>query len=116
MNYWGADIEGVGAEMAVAKALDRFWSPNNRPDKADIGERLGVRYTAYPNGHLILHPNDEDGHIFVLVVGAMPEYEVVGHVLGQDGKREEWWREGERPAFFVPQGNLTAGVPAMGGI
>lgn len=102
------DAESAVAEALVARTLDREWlSDGLVPDKVDVGDVAGglsVRWTERPNGSLILHPEDPDELIGVLVVGVAPEQRVAGWIPVADGKREELWRTDVRyPAFFVPQ-------------
>lgn len=109
---WAADVEGALAEMAVAKHMDRYWSPasSQAPHTipGDVGP-LQVRSTTRPNGCLILHPNDPDEAVFWLVTGSAPTYTLAGWIRGADGKLEQYWREDTgRPAFFVPQTALNA--------
>ncbi len=108
---WSIHITGAAAELAVAKASGRYWHalatrPSTLP--GDVG-RMQVRWTSRRDGDLILHPDDGDETPFILVVGAAPTFTLVGWVLGFEGKRSEWWRDpaGGRPAFFVPQAELT---------
>jgi hypothetical protein len=101
---WNDDIVGALAEIAVAKALDRYPSRGCQPDWAgDIGD-YQVRATELPNGCLIVHEDDRDTACFILVVGTPPVLTIPGWILGADAKRPEWWRTDVRcPAFFVPQ-------------
>jgi hypothetical protein len=103
------DIEAACAELAVAKALGRYWPASTEPDRreGDVAGGIHVRHTA--NGRdgrscLILHDEDADDGIFVLVVGREGRYELAGWTRGSDGKQPEYWRDDERvrPAFFVP--------------
>jgi len=111
-DYWTVDVEAAAAELAAAKALGRYWSPADDPSEdreGDLGDGLQVRHTKRANGCLICHQRDADEHRFFLVVGSMPAFRVVGHILGRDAKKPEWWRtDVHRPAFFVPQYALTA--------
>jgi len=101
---WRVDINGVGAELAVAKLLAAY--PTGLGLSGDVG-RVEVRSTEYPDGALILHPADPDDRPFVLVTGQLPTYDVVGWVMAGDAKRKAYWRTDRRhPAWFVPQGAL----------
>lgn len=113
-KLWQTQCEGACAEMALAKALDRYWSPVGEMFAGDVG-RDEVRCTALPHGSLIIHKPDADDRPFYLVVGSYGRFEVKGWMLGADGKRREWWRDDVRnPAYFVPQRALQpfAGVLA----
>lgn len=93
-DNWTMHIEAAGAEVAVARLTGRFWCASFLPDYAgDIGVGLQVRHTARATGRLILHPTDDDRHVFVLARGLMPEYDLAGWIVARDGKRLEWWRE-----------------------
>lgn len=104
---WQAHIEGALGEMAVAKTLNRFWSGAHQIRAEDIAG-LEVRTRSKHNYDLIVHPNDKDDSLFVLVTGLNGAYRVRGCIRGCDAKRTEWWKDpaGGRPAFFVPQAAL----------
>lgn len=107
---WGVHIEGVLGELAVAKALNRYWSGNRlAPATGDVGEGIEVRTTAHENGRLILHPTDPGESVFILVTGKDGLYRLRGWIYGKDGKDERYWSDvagNGRWAFFVPQGDL----------
>lgn len=102
--------QGAAAEMAVAKALGVYWDMvvDYAPNLPDIRPDIEVRTTTRPNGSLIIHPEDDNNRHFYLVVGELPNYNVVGSILGSEAKQARWWREsGVRyPAYFVPQSAL----------
>lgn len=109
MGAWQIHIEGALGEMAVAKALNKYWSGNlGNLDAPDVS-RLQVRTTQGENNRLIVHPTDPDDDWFVLVIGKNGVYELKGCIKGIDAKREQFWRdpEGGRPAYFVPQQALA---------
>lgn len=113
-DYWTVDIEAAGAELAVAKAMGRFWTGTGGPDRetGDVGG-LQVRHSRRFDARLILHDRDIDDHAFVLITGSMPTFEVVGHILARDGKAADyWWAQAPRPAYFVPVAALTPGLPS----
>jgi hypothetical protein len=106
-NDWQLNIEGALAEMALAKYLDRYWAKGMVGDKDVAG--VQVRSTSYANGRLRLHEDDSDDDVFYLVTGINGVYEVVGWILGCNGKREEFWCDptgNNRHAYFVPQNAL----------
>lgn len=107
---WGVDINAAAAELAVAKVLGRYWVDTANTDfDGDVGPGVQVRWTARANGRLLLHPDDGDTHVFVLVCGTMPAFTIPGWIRGRDGKRPEWWRQDTgRPAFFVPREALAS--------
>lgn len=104
---WQIHIEGACAEMAVAKAMNRFWSGAlGALDADDVGP-LQVRSTARRDGSLILHAEDRDDRAFVLVTGQAPTYVLRGWIHAAHGKRKEFYRSDVRhPAYFVPQNAL----------
>ena len=104
-------VLSCGPELAVAKWTGEYWRGPEPYDPlaADVGRDIQVRSTDRANGCLICHQCDADEHRFFLVVGTMPAFRVVGHILGRDAKRPDHWRtDVSRPAFFVPQYALTA--------
>lgn len=107
------DVLGAAGEMAVAKVLDKFWTPsvNTMHRIADIGTDIEVRTSTRSHSSLIVRENDVDTRWFYLVVGEPPVLDVKGYILGSEAKRDEWFRDGQRdgyrPAWFVPQPYLT---------
>lgn len=106
---WGLNIEGAAAEYAAAKALNVCWSFAPGPGyEGDIGHGFEVRSTPHPDGRLIVHETDPSDRPFLLVTGALPDFDVVGWIMGGDAKRQEWWNDrAPRAAFFVPQAALA---------
>lgn len=106
---WNNHIEGACGELAVAKALGVFWSGSVNTFKrgGDVGG-IQVRTRSQPEYDLIIRDDDCDDDTFVLVTGQCPEYDVVGKILGHDGKQDIWRQTyGGRPAaWFVPQAAL----------
>ena len=109
---WSIQLEGVRAEMAVAKYLDVYWRPSlgrQRNGERDVAS-FEVRSRKRADGGLILHRQDPDEAVFILVVPAPPVFRLVGWIRAKEGKREEWWGDPYgygRPAFFVPQPMLV---------
>lgn len=108
-NAWNSDIEGCCAEMVVAKSLGVFWqgfskAPRKLP--GDIGQ-WQVRSTWREKGRLIVHDEDNDAAVFVLVVGSAPHYNIAGWMRAADAKNKDWLDSGDgRTAYFVPQSAL----------
>ena len=106
---WTLHIEGAGGELAVAKLLNIYWdgSVGTFSNGGDVG-RLQVRTRSRLDYELIVRPRDRDEDLFVLVVGRIPVFHVVGWIRGRDARRPEWLAEhGGRPAaHFVPQDAL----------
>lgn len=105
---WGIHIEGAMAEIAVAKALNRYWDAGVNTFKAgDVGN-IQVRHTKLAGGRLIVREGDTSEDVFVLVTGTSPAYSVLGWIRGMDAKKEEYWQApaGRPGAYFVPQSHL----------
>jgi hypothetical protein len=105
---WEAQITGACGEAALAKMLGQWWSGNmDKLGLADVG-KLQVRTTPRDDGRLIVHPEDDDDHVFVLVTGVAPRLDVRGWIVCADAKLDEYWTDPKtgRPAFFVPQSVL----------
>jgi len=104
---WQLHIEGCLGELAVAKAMNLYWS-KGQYGADDVGD-FQVRTTRRDQSDLILHPRDPDDKRFYLVTGYNGRYKICGWILGRDGKKLEYWKDpaGGRPAFFVPQSALT---------
>lgn len=110
IDLWGMDIEAAAAEMLVAKWLGKYWhSVADSPEEleGDVG-KVQVRHTKRSDGSLILHDRDSSDAVFVLVTGCYPEMQIQGWILGAEGKQRRYWRETDRPAYFVPQDALLA--------
>ncbi len=103
-GLWEIDIQASAAEMAVAKALGMYWSDTGGPGyEGDVG-RYEVRWTARPDGCLILHDDGRGGSAFILVVGTAPVFRIPGWIRGRDGQDGEFWQERTgRPCWMVPQ-------------
>jgi hypothetical protein len=111
----GADFHVMGAigEAAVAKHYGILWEPMAF-GRIDVGD-LEVRATDYHLGRLVLHPNDRNSCPYILArLHKLPVVVLVGWMIGEDAKRDEWWGEcnpakpNGRPAFWVPNDLLHA--------
>jgi hypothetical protein len=107
LEDWNKHIVSCHGEMGAAKYLDRFWSGNvGNKQAADVGACYQVRATAYPQGRLLLHPNDHDHMPYILARVIRNQVILVGWVYGREGKQKEYWttlpKHPNRPAFFVP--------------
>lgn len=115
-------MEGAGAEKATARYLNLDWTASintfhrktdqDEDPPADVGRAVEVRWRrdegdSHPLD-LIVRKDDPDDRIYVLVVGAMPTYELVGSITGTRAKQDQWYKNpgGHRPAWFVPQSAL----------
>lgn len=107
---YALDLIGAAGECAVAAMLGVDWKPAVEPDTG-IGDVNGwqVKTTPHVGGHLLLHREYADLDRFVLVVGSMPWFEVMGWVYGYEGKQSQWWRrlQAGRPCYCCPQRRLN---------
>ena len=99
---WHNHLEGACGELAVAKALGRYWDGSvdtfKKPDVCGFQVR-----TALSHKNLIIRPIDSGDDNFVLVTGNSPFYEIHGWIKGSEGKQDKFWRTDVRaPAWFVP--------------
>jgi len=107
-NQWENEIQSAAAEMAVGKALGRYWDGSvNTFKRGDVGD-VQVRWTAWPNGHLQIRPGDADDDTFILVRGSIPKFTVVGWFVAREAKRPDWeWDDNGRPTIYrVPNDQL----------
>ncbi len=98
-------INGAGGELAVAKALDRYWGGHVKTFKAaDVGRDTQVRTRVKHDMELIVRDSDNPDHIYVLVTGQAPRYVVHGWIHGDKARQPQWRKtHGNLPAaYFVP--------------
>ncbi len=100
----GRDIESVGAEMAFAKWIGRYYEPTTRPDDGTDVAGIQVRSTPVPHGALLLH--EKDTGPCVLVTGELPTFTMRGWITAEAAKTPAHWRDGARPCYWVDQGEL----------
>jgi hypothetical protein len=106
---WTKHIEGAGAEMAAAKRIACYWSATvNTYKQADLRDNVQVRWRSRDYYDLIIRDDDPPDHIYILVLGKMPSYRVVGFIRGVPVDHPEWRKTyGNREeAWFVPQNAL----------
>lgn len=108
---WDVHIDGALGELAVAKALNRFWSASVGTFKTggDVGS-IQVRCRSRHDYELLVRDTDPDDAAFILVTGRAPTFRVHGWIYGRDAKRPEWRQtHGNRPpAYFVPHSALQS--------
>jgi hypothetical protein len=114
-EVWDIDIEGLAAELVVAKALGVYYVPvvgQLDTDLGDVMPGVQVRSSKHPNAHLLLHKSDADDDRFVLVTGSSGNYTIRGWCYGHEGKALEYWRSFQgRTAYWVPQSVLRKFQP-----
>lgn len=104
-------ISSVGAEIFAARALGVEWIPSDLPDhEGDIGAGRQVRSTDWDDGRLLIHDphEDEDDHVFFLVIGWFPNYRMAGWLSGRDARkgRKKVELVPGRPCYAIPQEEL----------
>jgi len=106
---WGDHIEGACGELAVAKAIGRYWpaTVNDFKKGCDV---LGCQVKTRSQHHwdLLVRRDDADDRIFVLVTGKAPNLIIRGWLPASECKQPEYLQTyGHRePAWFVPQAKL----------
>jgi hypothetical protein len=108
---WDTDIEGAGAEEAFCKHKNIFWNGAvNTFKEADIIGNVQIRHTVLDWGKLIVRKREGENldDYYVLVVGRMPNYKVVGFLKGREAAQDKWWinPNNKEWAWFVPQQDL----------
>lgn len=108
---WNIDCDSCCAEAAVAKHFNLWWDGAlGNFTAADVGSKIQVRSTRWKSGKLILHKDDSDDHLFILVLThEEPVMILAGWIYGKDGKKEKWWDvDGKNfPAYFIKQSDLN---------
>jgi len=110
----GIQVEGALGELAVAKAINRYWDMSvNTFKQADIGNNIQVRTRLRHSYDLIIRDDDNPNHVFVLVTGIGPEYIIRGWCYGHEGMKKEYLANhgGYYEAYFVPQDKLRPFKP-----
>ena len=110
-NGWSIHIEGAGGEMAVAKYANTYWmgSVNTFKKINDVG-KVEVRTRSRDYYDLLIRNDDKNEDVFVLVVGKIPDFKIVGWLKGKDAKKPEWLKTyaNREAAYFVPQSELNS--------
>jgi len=110
IGMWDKDIIGAIGEMFACQKTGLRWLSVLQKGGMDTLP-LEVRTTDYHYGSLILHPEDPDDRMFVLVTADTEFYSYClrGGILGADGKHKRFWKDkanSGRPAYYVPQDAL----------
>lgn len=106
-NGWTENIEGYCAELAVAKALDVYYSAGDGKGfkGADVADKVQVRWATNDNYRLIVRPADHTDYYYVLVTGEAPTYDIKGFIHGSYAKTDLYMEDvqnGRPPAWFIP--------------
>lgn len=100
--------ESRAAELIVARYFNLDYSIDNLnlKDKADVGERLEIRWTRYDVGQLIIYPSDRDSDVAILVTGRSGKgYKIAGWIPIEIGKRSRFKNE-TQDSWWIPQNHL----------
>lgn len=108
------DLDGLGAEIAVAKFLNLFPDLTVGPrsggaDLLNANLTIDVKHTRYANGRLLatLKKAADPCDIYVLVTGVLPEYYVVGWAYGHELIHEDNLRDlGHGVGYVLDQAYL----------
>lgn len=101
-------IGGAISEFAVARFLNLFWEPSiGAIETVDVGGLVEVRMRLLPGtgGDLAMRPKDHDEKPYVLVhvYRERPHQpEIIGWLLGREGKRPGQALEPKRKVWFIP--------------
>lgn len=102
-------IVGSCGERALAAYLGIEWIPlvDTFTRIPDVGE-LEVRTRTKDYYDLIIRDCDDDNKPYVLVLGNIVKFRIVGWIYAREGKKEKWKHVygGGRPSYFVPQNFL----------
>lgn len=105
---WSDEIEGALAEMAVARELGLFFSPNvGLYGLKDVGD-YHIRHTALTDGSLIIRDKDPEGR-YLLVTGQFGHYKLAGWIESDKAKEMDQYRKapnGRSAAWLIPQTEL----------
>lgn len=112
IGVYGAmnNIIGARGEEAVAKWKGVYWGGDIMTyHLPDVAGKYQVRTRTKDYYEMIVHEDDADNDIFILVIDHAPIMNIVGWLLGKECKKKEWIEThgGYRPAFFVPQAVLN---------
>jgi hypothetical protein len=104
------NIIGAMAEMAVAKAFNKWFVPrlNTFHNESDVLEDVEVRSTTRSDGSLIIRDNDPLSRRFILVVVTDMTCHLKGWCYGYEREALGTLRDpnSKAPAYFIPQPNL----------
>ena len=98
--------EGVGGELAFAKAYDLYPGFTEGTFKtADFCANIQVKTRSKHSYDLLVRKDDSPEDIFVLVTGQLPKYRIRGWMLGHEAMKEQFLEVygGREPAFFPPR-------------
>ncbi len=109
-------FDGFRAEKAASKGLGLRWNNHLYTDEefvdkknraTDLGARLEVKSTTWPNGCLIINASDlRDARYMLVIINGRCQYDLRGWCVGHELMIPEFYRSVGQPAFFIPQTKL----------
>lgn len=83
------NLNGFGGELAVSLWTGERWHRGDRK-KPDVGDDIEVRARGYQHAALPLYDTyDKRDRRYVLAIGALPTYRLVGWIFGREGLNME---------------------------
>lgn len=106
-DYIAELAESIGSEWAVAQYFNLKFDPYEAKYKikADVGERLEIKWTHWDDGQLIIHEYDRKEDIAILVTGQFPFYTIKGWIPVAMAKKDRY-RHHKQPNWWISQANL----------
>jgi hypothetical protein len=107
-NNLQQDIDGAAAEIAFARVMGVAPSVASGPSRGPDVAGFHVRSTAWPNGKLIVRPGDSEDNVYVLVIGSVKDWRVIGTAVGREAIHPDFWYEqnGRPGCYRFPQERL----------
>jgi len=111
-------LDSYGAELAVAALCNRYPDVSTyiQKGRADLylghGQTADVKHTTWPNGNLICQPSKaaSPASIYILVVGELPHYEVIGYATAGElfvpTNLTTFLGNNPNPVYFMYRGDL----------
>ena len=106
------EVEGVGGEPVFAKACNLYPDFATIPGKYDFlahGMKVDVKTTRHKNGRLLVSSTKKisECDAYVLIVGSMPRYEIIGWAYAPEIINKEHLGElGNGPVYMMDQSEL----------
>lgn len=104
------EVNGLGGEYAVAKALNLYPDINTKDiSKYDLilpdGRRAEIKTTEYKTGRLIIKTKN-NADLYILVTGTMPDYTIVGYIKSKEVDKH-WKKWGNEFSYVIEQKDLS---------
>ena len=112
MSAYETEVEGVGGELVFAKACNLYPDFATIPGKYDFlahGMKVDVKTTRHKNGRLLVSSTKKisECDAYVLIVGSMPRYEIIGWAYAPEIINKEHLGElGNGPGYMMDQSEL----------